>query len=57
MAVSFTESVKPHLTALLDDYNEPAGFLLANRWKLVHRRDLREGVENVLIAGCRGTSG
>jgi len=43
MAVSFTESVKPHLPVLHFDYSEGAEFLLGERWKLVSGRALRGG--------------
>lgn len=57
MAVSFTESVKPHLTVLQLDYSEDAEFLLTDDGNLFLRSTCAEGLESVLIAGCRGTSG
>jgi hypothetical protein len=57
MAVSFTESVKGHLTVLRSDYSERVEFLLLYGWKPASRRDLRAGGESVLIARCPGTSG
>jgi hypothetical protein len=41
MAVSFTESVKPHLTVLRSDYSDAAAFLLARVYKLGPRDNLR----------------
>jgi hypothetical protein len=57
MAVSFTESVKPHLTVLQFDYNDAAKFLLAGGEILFLSSTCAKGLESVLIAGCRGTSG
>jgi hypothetical protein len=57
MAVSFTESVKPHLTVLRFDYSEGAEFLLAGDGNLLVGATCVEGRESVLIARCRGTSG
>jgi len=34
IAVSFTESVKPHLAVLRPDYNDAADFLLGTVWEL-----------------------
>jgi uncharacterized protein len=41
IAVSFTESVKPHLAVLRHDYNDAAAFLLGTAWKLGRRDNLR----------------
>jgi hypothetical protein len=57
MAVSFTESVKPHLTVLHVDYSEDARFVLAGGRNLLRGSTCTNGLESVLIAGCRGTSG
>src|SRR6266403_1264581 len=57
MAVSFTESVKPHLTVLHFDYSERTEFLLADDGNLLLNATCVEGRESVLIARCRGTSG
>ncbi len=57
MAVSFTESVKPHLTVLHFDYSEGADFLLLSGGNFRLSATCAEGPESVLIAGCRGTSG
>jgi uncharacterized protein len=42
MAVSFTESVKPHLAVRRPDYNDAAGFLLGTAWKPGRRDNLRK---------------
>jgi len=42
MAVSFTESVKPHLALLPTDYNDAADFLLGTAWKLGRADNLRK---------------
>jgi len=57
MAVSFTESVKSHLTVLHFDYSEGADFLLAAGGNFLQGATCAQGPESVLIAGCRGTSG
>ena len=57
MAVSFTESVKPHLTVLRSDYNDAERFLLGMSGTYGHRDSLRSLDDNVLIAQCRGTFG
>jgi hypothetical protein len=57
MAVSFTESVKPHLTVLQFDYSEHGEFPLASGGDLFAGATCAEGPESVLISGCRGTSG
>jgi hypothetical protein len=57
IAVSFTESVKPHLTVLQFDYSEGAEFLLAADGNLLLSATCVQGRESVLIARCRGTSG
>jgi hypothetical protein len=41
MAVSFTESVKPHLAVLSSDYNDAARFLLGTRAALGQRDNLQ----------------
>jgi hypothetical protein len=41
MAVSFTESVKPHLAVLRFDYNDAGQFLLGTRGTYGHRDSLR----------------
>jgi len=42
IAVSFTESVKPHLAVLPPDYNDAADFLLGTAWKLGRADNLRK---------------
>jgi len=50
MAVSFTGSVKPHLTVLRFDYNECAEFLLAMDGNSSFGTTCVERRESVLIA-------
>ena len=57
MAVSFTESVKPHLTLLRSDYSERVEFLLLYGGNGLPGATCVEGGESVLIARCPGTSG
>src|SRR5258708_27468538 len=57
MAVSFTESVKPHLTVLHFHYSEGAEFLLAGDGNLLLSATCMEGRESVLISRCPGAFG
>ena len=50
MAVSFTESVKPHLTVLRLDYSGGTEFLLAVDGNLVFGTTCVDREESVLIA-------
>jgi hypothetical protein len=57
IAVSFTESVKPHLTVLHPDYSERGEFLLESGGNFLAGAACMKGLESVLIARCRGISG
>src|SRR5258708_1506017 len=52
IAVSFTESVKPHLTVLHFDYSERAEFLLAGDGNLLLNATCMEGRERGLFSRC-----
>jgi hypothetical protein len=57
IAVSFTESVKPHLTVLRNDYNGAQDFVLAAVLEIAAHESLRGCAGSVLIGACLGTSG